>query len=811
MINKPLINPYTVGPPVMGENFYGRDILLQQVERSLRRTNVVLLQGQRRIGKTSVLRQLTHSLSQEQLETSNLVTQIPVFFDIQRYVQDTLPQFQFHLAWAITRRLEHLKNKSLSIPVLEELEKDPTLFQDKWLPQIHAQLENKELVILVDEFDNFDEQIAPHAMQCLVPFLGQLVSGENWLKWVFTFGRLSGKVSLEYDPIMRSGEEFRLTFLSYDEAYKLIVKPAKNTLFYLPETIKYIYQLTNGQPHLIQAICSQIFEYLLDEDQKTVIVKSVEAVIYQTLNSYWSAISSIVSVPPIEEKVLIAIAQLSNSETLITRNQIRDLLIQNDVRLSIDDLQNAIESLLKWELLKGTSETLQITIKLVEYWLRQNKLIELSQQENLNIQYALAKSRSDFAQKALVAGHYELAIKDYREALEYIPNDMASLKGLAEAYRLNNDVINRIEILKKLHSYDRNNLNELIEGLSQYAEECEQKKDFSNAIDQCDFLLRLQSNKDWYRKKLYALMNKFEEQIKNLEKEIILFQEKKDLVNTEIDNTDFFDQVRYPQSPILSNSSNNKINIVKSSSSELENRTGEQVKKNDLVYYDLANLEKDIDISVKVNNKNRVIQKREFIEHSEHLMKIKEKNKIKEVQKIASELNLIEQEINNILEENTQYLEIYCDQDFLNILKYKKSSLSKRVEIELAKFEKDLKKAASLLIELDRSGEQLDEKDTEIILLSVLSRFDWLENSFKLIIILSFVLIYIVFLSWLVKDWYMKAFASFVAGSLMIAGLIILFIIWGLTEAIFFLLKRAVLKIMIRFKLKILNLVGSEL
>ena len=811
MINKPLINPYTVGPPVMGENFYGRDILLQQVERSLRRTNVVLLQGQRRIGKTSVLRQLAHFLSQEQLETSNLVTQIPVFFDIQRYVQDTLPQFQFHLAWAITRRLEHLKNKSLSIPVLEELEKDPTLFQDKWLPQIHAQLENKELVILVDEFDNFDEQIAPHAMQCLVPFLGQLVSGENWLKWVFTFGRLSGKVSLEYDPIMRSGEEFRLTFLSYDEAYKLIVEPAKNTLFYLPETIKYIYQLTNGQPHLIQAICSQIFEYLLDEDQKTVIVKSVEAVIYQTLNSYGSAISSIVSVPPIEEKVLIAISQLSNSETSITRSQVRDTLIRKGVRLSIDDLQNAIESLLKWELLRGSSETLQITIKLVEYWLRQNKLIELSQQENLNIQYALAKSRSDFAQKALVAGHYELAIKDYREALEYIPNDMASLKGLAEAYRLNNDVINRIEILKKLHSYDRNNLNELIEGLSQYAEECEQKKDFSNAIDQYNFLLRLQSNKDWYRKKLYALMNKFEEQIKNLEKEIILFQEKKDLVNTEIDNTDFFDQVRYPQSPILSNSSNNKINIVKSSSSELENRTGEQVKKNDLVYYDLANLEKDIDISVKVNNKNRVIQKREFIEHSEHLMKIKEKNKIKEVQKIASELNLIEQEINNILEENTQYLEIYCDQDFLNILKYKKSSLSKRVEIELAKFEKDLKKAASLLIELDRSGEQLDEKDTEIILLSVLSRFDWLENSFKLIIILSFVLIYIVFLSWLVKDWYMKAFASFVAGSLMIAGLIIPFIIWGLTEAIFFLLKRAVLKIMIRFKLKILNLVGSEL
>jgi hypothetical protein len=762
-MNKPLINPYTVGPPVMGENFYGRDILLQQVERSLRRTNVVLLQGQRRIGKTSVLRQLAHSLSQEELETSNLVIQIPVFFDIQRYVQDTLPQFQFHLAGAIIRSLEHLKNKSLSIPVLEELEKDPTLFQDKWLPQIQEQLENKELVILVDEFDNFDEQIAPHTMQYLVPFLGQLVSGENWLKWVFTLGRLRGKVSLEYDPIMRSGEEFRLTFLSYDEAYKLIVEPAKNKLFYLPETIKYIYQLTNGQPHLIQAICSQIFEYLLDEDQKTVIVKSVDAVIYQTLESYGSAISSIVSVPPIEEKVLIAIAQLSNSETSIIRSQVRDTLIQKGVRLSIDDLQNAIESLLKWELLRGSSETLQITIKLVEYWLRQNKLIELSQQENLNIQYALAKSRSDFAQKALVAGHYELAIKDYREALEYIPNDIASLKGLAESYRLNNDLLNRIEILKKLHSYDRNNLGQLIETINQYIQQCENNNEFVNAIEQYDFLLSQNNNNDyWQQKKFHTLTNYFEQQIIKLDIKLISFWQDKeglDDIRNEIAK-DFLDDKK---------------------SSDIQEYS-EALSYETLSYETLSYMNE----SYSRNHKKSLT------------------NKISELNKVVSELNILENKIKKELENKMDYQEI--DKKIFNSLVSKKWFLSKRVEIENAKLENDLKKVSSILLELENAGEELNEKDEEIILSTMWNQFNTVEKIFKF----SVISIYICIIFSLIKDWYIKVFVSFLIGTSIIIALIVAIILFGLTDVIFVFLRRQILKIMRKFKYSISDIVNSN-
>ncbi len=61
-------NPYIAGNPV-GDSaaFVGRDDVLRQVLRVLRhdRQNAIVLYGQRRIGKTSILQQLMARLPEE--------------------------------------------------------------------------------------------------------------------------------------------------------------------------------------------------------------------------------------------------------------------------------------------------------------------------------------------------------------------------------------------------------------------------------------------------------------------------------------------------------------------------------------------------------------------------------------------------------------------------------------------------------------------------------------------------------------------------------------------------------------------------
>lgn len=73
------INPYIAGNPVgFGEAFIGRTDVLREVLRVVRNPhrNALVLYGQRRIGKTSILQHLSRRLPHEGLYH-------PVYFDLQ--------------------------------------------------------------------------------------------------------------------------------------------------------------------------------------------------------------------------------------------------------------------------------------------------------------------------------------------------------------------------------------------------------------------------------------------------------------------------------------------------------------------------------------------------------------------------------------------------------------------------------------------------------------------------------------------------------------------------------------------------------
>ena len=72
---QPSPNPYVVGQWVRGERFYGRNALIDEILNGPRNSLWVL--GTRRIGKTSLLKQLEHLTSSDGCEY------IPIFWDFQ--------------------------------------------------------------------------------------------------------------------------------------------------------------------------------------------------------------------------------------------------------------------------------------------------------------------------------------------------------------------------------------------------------------------------------------------------------------------------------------------------------------------------------------------------------------------------------------------------------------------------------------------------------------------------------------------------------------------------------------------------------
>ena len=92
-------NPYVVGTPLTGAyGFFGRAEIIQLVREtfSLPRQNVIVLYGQRRTGKTSLLHQLRNHLS----DVFRLVV-----FDLQGRAKHSLPRVLYDLAQAISKSM----------------------------------------------------------------------------------------------------------------------------------------------------------------------------------------------------------------------------------------------------------------------------------------------------------------------------------------------------------------------------------------------------------------------------------------------------------------------------------------------------------------------------------------------------------------------------------------------------------------------------------------------------------------------------------------------------------------------------------
>jgi tetratricopeptide (TPR) repeat protein len=544
-----LINPYKVGPPVAGASFYGRTKLLKLVRKDLSHSKVVLLQGQRRIGKTSFLKQLASSLIEQDQEAIN----IPVIFDIQRYVQMSLPQFQLSLAQRIVKQLEsqvlisssingdcssplQINSTNLRIPDQSDLETKPNFFLDSWLPEIYAFLgEERSLVILVDEFDNFDGESSSLSMQMLIPFLGQIVSSEDRIKWVFALGKQIGKLPIHYDPIMNLGVQRRISFLEKSETRQLLEKPVKEVLSYQQAAIDRIYDLTNGQPHLTQALGSEIFQSVfLEQSRSTVMSEDIDRIVPNTLEVYGGAIASIVRVPPVEERILAIVTQLTRTNLTTNRDEIIGTLLSKHLKISRDELTETLNSLIEWKLLTGNFQELRISVELIKIWLNQNLHEEASPDESLNIQYLLANRRLELAEKERCLGNYESAIRDYQDTLEHIPSNIVALRGLAEAYRLIRKPEGRVKALQELYLHDPNVHNELIEALLVYAEQSEKEKDFLTAVKQYEELLKLQNSKRWQQRLFYNLIESFKNSIELAEKQLESNLKTQELIRKEI-------------------------------------------------------------------------------------------------------------------------------------------------------------------------------------------------------------------------------------------------------------------------------------
>jgi tetratricopeptide (TPR) repeat protein len=440
-------NPYILTPLTESVGFYGRDSVLQFVRNTLASPyqNVIVLYGQRRIGKTSVLHQLTR-------RTHNPEGFRAVYFDLQGRAEHRMGQVLFGLAREIARTLR------LDIPPREAFDEE-SFFQYGFLPQVYKRLGGDRLLVLVDEFDVLggEEVTEDASYNVLFSYLQDLLIDEqHGMAFVFVVGRRIDELPSRIKATFKSAQCKRISVLDREAATRLVTEPAEDVLTYTPAAVETLLNLTIGHPYFLQLLCYELFDRAVRDGRTVVRPEDIDDEILEAamelgmggLAWFWDEF------PPAERFILSAIAHLTEDGRPASLEEIGNALRAHGVRLQGMELSTAPRVLADWDIIEPTGrDTFRFRVEFLRRWILGKHSLEEAKRE-LEAVSARAVRIYESARKLHSAGELPAAMEDYRRALAANPNHARAQLGLAQALYEAGNLETATEAFEKAYRLD---------------------------------------------------------------------------------------------------------------------------------------------------------------------------------------------------------------------------------------------------------------------------------------------------------------------------------------------------------------------
>ncbi len=427
------INPYVAGAPLRGsEGFFGRRDIMAWVERELRNpaTNALVLTGQRRIGKTSILLQLQRSLPSD--------TFFPVYFDLQDQAARPLAQVLADLADVVAERI------GLEPPPPDAFDDQGRFFRETFLPQVYDALgPHRRPVILLDEFDVLDRGTdiplpETAAMRALFPFLRRMIDEDPRTAFVFAVGRRPEDLSIDFTATFKTSLVREVWVLDRESAEELVRQAERNrTLRFTDRAVVRILGLTNCHPYFTQLLCQRIWERAYRNNPPTpptIDGEAVEAAVPDALRTGEQAILWLWNGLSPGEKIYAAgLAILSSEGEDIPEERVIQLLTSHATRLHTREVEEAPRRLVHRRILDEVGErNHRFTIELFRRWVRANRPVREVKDELDRVE-PRAEQLYQQGRRAFDRRQWETAVRHFRRALAIYPAHFRARLYLGEA------------------------------------------------------------------------------------------------------------------------------------------------------------------------------------------------------------------------------------------------------------------------------------------------------------------------------------------------------------------------------------------
>jgi len=393
-------SPYIVANPIDREEmFFGRHSVIERIQRQLsttHRANVILLEGNRRTGKTSILKRL---------ETEGMLPGwIPVNCSFQGGEGDsekpglrTGEVFRLmakHLGLAVhkagvpvwipdappldpKRRFEFQFQSALASYFKSE---HPFEAFESYLQSVLEAVQPKRILLMLDEFDKLQEGIDAHVTSAQVPEnIRYLFHTHSGISGILTGSRRLKRLREEYwSALFGIGIRIAIEPLKTEEARNLVMQPVQGRLVYVPQACDRVVELCARQPFLIQSLSNRIFENAAETGERTVTLTAVSAAAAEMArdNEHFRTLWDYAET--YRRRLILALCgQLESGRDPVTVS----LLEAEIERLGIivprkERLGSDIEFLRELEMIdldtKSGIPTYRLTIPLMSDWIRQN-------------------------------------------------------------------------------------------------------------------------------------------------------------------------------------------------------------------------------------------------------------------------------------------------------------------------------------------------------------------------------------------------------------------------------------------------------
>lgn len=487
------MNPYIAGKALgQDRGFFGRDGVLNLVANEMLSPdrNAVVLFGQRRIGKTSILLQLLLRLPAEFF--------LPIYFDLIDYAATSLGRLLYELATAMAQAV------SMAPPEEAGFDDEGVHFRRNFLPSFYARLgSQRRPVLLLDEFDilaGADESQIPAsaASRTFFPYMRRLMEGEPTLGFVFVAGRKADELSMDVKAAFKTARYKRVSLLDDGSSRDLILAAEKQgTMTFSSEAVDQILKLTSGHPYLTQLVCQVLWDEKHKQGQNSSKIPRVEAAdVAPCATKAQEAGESIFEwiwdgLPAAERVIYAAVAHATDKRPHVSGPELIDVLQRNGVRFLTRELELAPGTLASWEMLREHDGNYSFAIELMRRWVIARKPLPKVKDE-LDRIVPLAENLFQSGDGFYRRGNLENSKNLLQQALTVNPNHLRGRLLLAQVMLEQGKLEDSIRELEEAYRHDEAaSRYPLARTLLLREEECERDGDSDKALALCERVLEI--------------------------------------------------------------------------------------------------------------------------------------------------------------------------------------------------------------------------------------------------------------------------------------------------------------------------------